>query len=164
MKTNKDSEFTESIIRDKDWVIIRLKSDNNGKVHCNSQEAWEILAQCIEPMIKETRAKIEERVPVLEAQKYWWFKNFSACNIDTSEVFEEALDIALCVERDVNVDGNLLLIVSAVSKEMPTHDFSRGLYFSSRELVLEYLSTPEVQSELLNVMKELMKMVARMLR
>lgn len=147
--------------KNNDWTIVKLQS-SNGKTHCNSQEAICLLAQGVETMIEETRAKIEERVPVLEAQKYWWFKNFSACNIDTSEAFEETLDIALCVERDENMDGHLLLIVSVVSKEQPTHDISRGLYFGSRELVLEYLSTPEAQSELLNVMKELMKMVARM--
>lgn len=159
---NKEDNYTEFIIRDNDWSIIRLKSDYTAKVHCNSQEAVDLLAQCAEPMIEETRAKIEERVPVLEAQEYWWFKNFSACNIDTSETFEETLYIALCVERDENMDGHLLLIVSVVSKERPTHDFSRGFYFGSRELVLEFLSTPEAQSELLNVMKELMKIVARM--
>ena len=159
---NKEDKYTESIIRENNWSIIRLKSDHTAKVHCNSQEALDLLNQCAEPMIEETRKKIEERVPVLEAQKYWWFKNFSACNIDTSEAFEETLDIALCVERDENMDGHLLLIVSVVSKEQPTHDISRGLYFGSRELVLEYLSTPEAQSELLNVMKELTKMVARM--
>lgn len=154
--------MSNSIIRNNDWTIIKLKTDDDEKLHCNSKEALDLLVQCAEPMIEETRTKIEERVPVLEAQKYWWFKNFSACNIDTCEAFEETLDIALCVERDENVDGSLLLIVSVVSKERPSHDISRGLYFGSRELVLEYLGTPEAQIDLQKVINNLMGEVARM--
>ncbi len=150
------------IIRNNDWTIIRLKTDDDEKLHCNSQGAMDLLTPCIMPMIEETRTKIEERVPILEAQKYWWFKNFSACNIDTSKAFEETLDIALCVERDENVDGSLLLIVSVVSKERPSHDINRGLYFGSRELVLEYLGTLEAQTDLQKVINNLMGEVARM--
>lgn len=151
-------EYEQYVItKDKDWTIVRPKAINGVKVHFWSPESLSILSRCTETILAEARKRIEERVP-----NDGWYKNFSACNIDTSEAFKETLDIALCVERDENVDGSLLLIVSVVSKERPSHDISRGLYFGSRELVLEYLGTPEAQIDLQKVINNLMGEVARM--
>lgn len=101
------------ISRDKDWTIIKPKfADSSTKVHFSSPDALKMLGYCVEPMIAETRKKIEERVP-----ECGWFENFSACNVDTREVFYEPLDFSVFVERDLNVEGSLLLGLSVVKKK-----------------------------------------------
>ena len=147
-----------SITRDKDWTIIRLKAVGREKIHCNSPEALKMLAYYVEPMIAETRNKIEERVPEMG-----WYMNFSACNIDTSEAFEEALDIALCVERDENIEGSLLLIVSVVSKDRPSHDLSTLLMCGKRADAIDYLKSIEAQTDMIEVIKQLMNNVKKII-
>ncbi len=141
-----------SITREKEWTIVKPKvADDGVKVYFNSSDALVILAHCIEPVIIEARKKIELKVP-----ESGWYESFSACNIDTSEAFEVALDIALCVERDENVEGGLLLIVTMVAKERPFHEFSTLVMFGKRSEALHYLSTLKAQTDLMEALERLL--------
>ena len=138
------------ILRDNDWVIIRPQTDG-PKLRFDSDEVQLRLKECVEVMIVEACKRIEEKVP----EDGGWFKNFSACNSDTSELIEERLDFSLYVQRDETIEGNLILDLSMAEAEHPGAEWTVLLTCGRRHQVLEFLRSEECKERILKGIKRL---------
>jgi len=137
-------------IREGDWVIIRPQT-NGPKLRFDSDEAQLRLRECVEVMIAEACKRLEEKVSVDGG----WFKNFSACNLDTGELIEERLDFSLYVQRDETIEGNLILDLSMAEAEHPGAEWTVLLTCGRCHQVLEFLRSEECKERILKGIKRL---------
>lgn len=138
------------MIREGDWVIIRPQT-NGLKLRFDSDEAQLRLKECVEMMITEACKRIGEKVP----EDGGWFKNFSACNLDTSELIEERLDFSLYVQRDETVEENIILDLSMADAECPESEWTVLLTCGKRHQVLAFLKDEACKEKVLGSMKRL---------
>lgn len=137
-------------LKDKDWGIIRPQVDGPRlRFDCDKAQLW--LQECVEVMIVEACKRIEEKVP----EDGGWFKNFSACNLDTSELIEERLDFSLYVQRDETIEGNLILDLSMAEAEHPGAEWTVLLTCGRRHQVLEFLQDEACKEKVLKGIRRL---------
>ena len=138
------------IIREGDWVIIQPQT-NGPKLRFDSDEAQLRLKECVEVMIVEACKRIEEKVP----EDGGWFKNFSACNLDTSELIEERLDFSLYIQRDETIEGNLILDLSMAEAEHPGAEWTVLLTCGKCHQVMEFLQSETCKEQVLKGIRRL---------
>lgn len=138
------------ICMDKDWVSIRPQT-NSPKLCFDSDEAQLRLKECVEVMIAEACKRFEEKVP----EDGSWFKNFSACNLDTGELIEERLDFSLYIQRDETIEGNLILDLSMAEAKHPGAEWTVLLTCGKRHQVLEFLQDEACKEKVLKGIRRL---------
>ena len=138
------------ILRNKDWVIIRPQTDGL-KLRFDSDEAQLRLRECVEMMIAEACKRLEEKVPVDGG----WFKNFSTCNLDTSELIEDRLDFSLYIQRDETIEGNLILDLSMAEAERPGAEWTVLLTCGKCHQVMEFLQSETCKEQVLKGIRRL---------
>jgi len=99
----------------------------------------------------EVCKRIEEKVP----EDGSWFKNFSTCNLDTSELIEERLDFSLYVQRDETIEGNLILDLSMAEAEHPGAEWTVFMTCGKRYQVLEFLQDEACKEKVLKGIRRL---------
>ena len=142
-------EHVHYFIKRGEFTTIEPKAEGE-KVHFDSPEAEKHLQRCLEPMIAEARRGIAEM------PQSGYFRNCSLCNATMENLFFEPFGFALCLERDLNVDGSALLLLSVAEYGAEPCDYSVMLAYGKRDSLLEAVGQLSFQAGLLRQMKRLM--------
>ena len=102
----------------------------------------------VDDIIAKMKERIEREVP-----DKGFFRNFAEdLSLDKSEFFGKAAP--LCIERDENIDGNALLLLSVLHPSMNVHA-SVMLASGTRKTLLEYMNKKDFKNEVINTIHEL---------
>ncbi len=104
-------------------------------------------SQKLDMMISKIKDRVEREVP-----DRGYFRNFAEDMALNHNYYGKAA--AICIERDENVEGNALLLVSVLHPHVNA-DASVMLTSGNRDTILKYMNNKDFKNEVANTINEL---------